>query len=421
MTPRRAFVADHMAVLPYGHNVEALHLFNTELTRRGIAVTTLVGAQLPQGLDGTADFQRVLTYPYNGQTEVLHKYRRFPKEAPPLASKLVKHRDKLLWTTLAKAGHDLMRSRVARNWRAVITRFGIGAGDWIFLPSADHYGLLSLLDALQNIPADQRPAVHGRLIGVMETFSYTPGPARSRLLTAVRDAQRAGINISLSAETPVYQDYLTTVMRQDVGYLTYPCIAPWTPVDWDARPFRLTSPGQGRIDKGYGQLVTLSDALKSRFERGDLVLTTQAMRRDDFYRKPAYEARLAAKIDLEVLPARLPSAEITQLYERAHLLVLPYLRDVYALRGSAVYQEGLAHGRLVVTYDGTGVASMVQRYGNGVCVKDERAMAEAMHALSQRPAAWVHDTTKRARTAYEADFARSFDTVLSAAFEGNKE
>ncbi len=421
MTSRRAFVADHMAVLPYGHNVEALRLFNAELARRGLSVTTLVGAQLPRDVEGTGDFQRVLTYPYNGQTEVLHKYRRFPKEAPPLASKLVKHRDRLLWTGLAKAGWDAMEARVTRNWLSVIAQFKIGAGDWIFLPSADHYGLLSLLGALQTLPAGQRPAVHGRLIGVMETFSYAPGPARSRLLTAVRDAQTAKINVTLSAETPVYQDYLTTVMRQDVGYLTYPCIAPWTPVDWDARPFRLTSPGQGRIDKGYGQLVTLSDALKTRFERGDLVLTTQAMRRDDFYRKEAFEARLAAKIDLEVLPARLPSEEVTRLYERAHVLVLPYLRDVYALRGSAVYQEGLAHGRLVVTYDGTGVASMVQRYGNGVCVKDERAMAEAVYALSQRPAAWVHETTKRARTAYEADFARSFDAVLATAFDGKKD
>lgn len=420
MTTHRAFVADHMAVLPYGHNVEALRLFGAALERRGLDVTTLVCARLPGGIEGTEDFERVLTYPYNGETEALFKYRNFPQDSAPLASKLVKHGTRQLWQGIARTGWDAMGWQVRRDWTRAIARWSIGAGDWIFLPSADHYGLLSLLEVLTGIAPDRRPAVHARMIGVMESVSYAAGAARSRLLRAVRDAQAAGVNVTLSAETPVYQDYLTTVMQQDVGYLTYPCIADWTPVDWEARPFRLTSPGQGRVDKGYRDLVAISDALKPWFDRGALTLTTQAMRRDDFYRKKSYEARLAAKIDMEVLPARLPAPEIARLYRQAHVLVLPYLRPVYALRGSAVYQEGLAHGRLVVTYDGTGVASMVERYGNGICVKDDRALAEAVHHLSLQPAAWVHDTTRRARAAYEADFEKSLDAVLSTALAGQE-
>ena len=415
MNKPRAFIADHMAVLPYGHNTEALRLFGTALAARGLEVTTLVCTHLPRQIAGTENFARVLTYPYNGQTEALFKYRNFPRTAAPLPSKLVKHASRQVWQSLAQAGWDAMAARVRRDWRRAIARWRIGAGDLVFLPSADHYGLLGLLDVLTALPPDRRPAVHARLIGVMETVSYAPGTARTRLLRAVRAVQAAGVNVALSAETPVYRDYLSTVMGQDVGYLTYPCIAAWTPVNWEARPFRLTSPGQGRIDKGYRDLLALSDALKPWFVRGEAVLTTQAMRKDDYYYNAGIEARLAAKIDMEVLPARLDAVQIDQLYRDAHVLVLPYLRTVYALRGSAVYQEGLAHGRPVVTYDGTGIASMVERYGNGICVKDERAMAEALHHLSQRPEAWVHDITRRARAAYSADFDASLDAVLETA------
>ncbi len=420
MTPRRAFVADHMAVLPYGHNVEALRLFEAELRARDIDVTTLVCAALPKGIEGAEDYKRVLTYPYNGHVEAIRKYRDFPKVARNKISKLRRLRDKALWMGLDAAGLDGMGRRVRANWQKVIRQHHIGAADWIFMPSVDHYGLLCLLQVLHDMPADARPAVHGRMIGVMEGYSYTRGAARTRLLAAVRSAQDAGIRVTLSAETPVYQDYLSSVLRQDVGYLTYPCIAPYSTIDWGRRPFQLTSPGQGRADKGYFGLTAISNALKVHFPRGQLMLSTQGMRRDDFYYSRAYESRLATKIDMNVRAARLSSDEINAMYRHAHVLVLPYARDIYALRGSAVYQEGLAHGRLVVTYDGTGVASMVQRYGNGICVKDDRALAEAVHHLSQKPTAWVHGVTRRARDAYEADFAASFDAVLATASAGGK-
>lgn len=417
MTSPRAFVADHMAVLPYGHNVEALRLFEAELRNRGIAVTTLVCRQLPKGIEGAEEFERVLTYPYNGHVEAIRKYRDFPKVASNMTSKVRRWRDMGIYRGTDMVGLDVMGRRVRANWRSVLSRYNIGAADWIFLPSVDHYGLLCLLQVLRALPAARRPTVHGRMIGVMEGFSYARGAGRTRLLTAVRAAQAAGIRITLSAETPVYQDYLTSVLQQNVGYLTYPCIAPYTPADWAARPFRLSSPGQGRPDKGYFGLVAISDALKRHFKRGDLLLSTQAMRRDDFYFSRGYESRLKSKIDLEVLPARLPSDDIERMYREAHVLVLPYAQDIYALRGSAVYQEGLAHGRLVVTYNGTGVASMVARYGNGLTVKDDRALAEAVAALAAKPADWVHETTRRARDAYEADFAASFDAILATAFD----
>lgn len=415
MTSRRAIVADHMAILPYGHNVEALHLYEAELRQRGFDVTTLVCRRLPEGIEGAEGYARVLHYPYNGHVEALRKYRDFPKVATNMASKIRRKQDETLYRGAHMVGLDLMGRAVRADWVRVLHRFNVTADDWIFLPSVDHYGLLCLLQVLHKMPRDRRPAIHGRMIGVMETFSYSGGPARTQLLAAVLAAQKAGINVTLSAETPVYQDYLTSILQQDVGYLTYPCIAPYTAADWTRRPFRLTSPGQGRPDKGYMGLIGISDALKSHFERGQLLLSTQSMRKDDPSFSKAYQARLAVKIDLDLRPARLSSQEIEKMYQEAHVLLLPYAQDIYAMRGSAVYQEGLAHGRLVATYNGTGVASMVQRYGNGVTVKDERAMAEAIHALSQRPAAWVHETTRTARDAYEADFKRSFDAVLATA------
>lgn len=421
MTQKRAIVADHMAVLPYGHNVEALRLYETELQGRGFDVLTLVSKHLPPSVEGADDYARVLAYPYNGHVEAIRKYRDFPKVSGNIPSDSRRKMDAVKYKGASRLGVDLMGRKTRANWQSVLRKYGVTSADWIFFPSADHYGLLSLLEVLLALPKDERPAVHGRMIGVMEGFSYAKGPARTTLLRAVQTARDAGINITISAETPVYQDYLASVMNTDVGYLTYPCIAPYSKVKWAQRPFCLTSPGQGRPDKGYFQLVAIRDELKRHFTRGDLLLSTQSMRRDDRAFSPQYQALLKAKIDLEVRAERLSSDGIGKMYRDAHVLVLPYAQDIYAHRGSAVYQEGLAHGRLVVTFNNTGISSMVKRYGNGMTVKDNRTMAEAIHQLSQKPAAWVHDTTARARKAYEADFTAAFDAVLATGFEKDKD
>ena len=415
MQNKRAIVVDHMAVLPYGHNVEALRLYEAELRGRGMDVVTLVSAHLPKGVEGADDYHRVLTYPYNGHVEAIRKYRDFPKVATNLISNTRRRRDAIKYKGAHIAGLDLMGRAVRGNWEQMLRKLKVTKADWIFFPSVDHYGLLCLLEVLQTLPVDRRPAVHGRMIGVMEGFTYSRDPGRTKLLKAVRAASITGINISLSAETPVYQDYLSAVLQTDIGYLTYPCIAPYSQSDWSRRPFQLTSPGQGRPDKGYFRLIAIRDELKRHFERGTLTLTTQSMRKDDSSFSPRYQALLQAKIDLEIAPERVPSADIAGMYKNAHVLLLPYAQDIYAMRGSAVFQEGLAHGR--PTFNNTGVASMVARYGNGIAVKDDRTMADAIHQLSQKPAAWIHNTTRRARDAYEADFTKSLDAILATAFE----
>lgn len=417
MTQKRAIVVDHMAVLPYGHNVEALRLYETELRQRGMDVLTLVSTNLPKQVEGAEDYHRVLAYPYNGHVEAIRKYRDFPKVAKNYESNLRRRIDAVKFRAPHLVGLDVMGSRIRSNWRSVLRKFKVTSGDWIFFPSVDHYGLLCLIEVLQTLPIERRPAVHGRLIGVMEGYSYSREPARNKLFRAILAAQKAGINITMSAETPIYQDYVSSVLNMDIGYLTYPCIAEYTKVDWKQRPFMLSSPGQGRPDKGYMRLLGIREELRRHFARGELLLSTQSMRKDDRSFSPRHQALLKAKIDLEVRPERLSSSEITQMYQSAHLLILPYAQDIYAFRGSAVYQEGLAHGRLVVTFNNTGVSSMVDRYGNGMTVKDDRTMADAIYAISQKPAKWVHDTTKKARDAYQADFAASFDAVLAAAFE----
>lgn len=417
MTQKRAIVVDHMAVLPYGHNVEALRLYEAELRQRGVEVVTLVSKHLPKAVEGAEDYKRVLAYPYNGHVEAIRKYRDFPKVSKNVESNVRRKVDAVKYKGAHLVGLDLMGRKVRANWLSVLRKFKVTSADWIFFPSVDHYGLLNLLEVLQELPKNKRPAVHGRLIGVMEGYSYSKDPARTKLFRAILAARAAGLNITMSAETPVYQSYVSSVLNIDVGYLTYPCIAPYSKVDWARRPFMLTSPGQGRPDKGYMRLIAIRDELKRHFERGELLLSTQSMRKDDRSFSPRYQALLQAKIDLEVRPERLSSDDITHMYQDAHVLVLPYAQDIYANRGSAVYQEGLAHGRLVVTFNNTGVSSMVNRYGNGMTVKDDRTMADAVYQLSQKPAKWVHETTKKARDAYQADFAASFDAVLATAFD----
>jgi len=308
-------------------------------------------------------------------------------------------------------GIDFVRYRTRRDWKRLWNRFRISAVDSIFFPSADFYGSVSLLDFVGSLPDNRRPKIHFRLIGVSENASYSRRPGRPAFFDAVRRAIADGIRLTLSAETIAYASYIERILGARVTYLPYPLANPPQPVVWGKTKV-VTSPGQGRMDKGFFRLFSIITRLKKREPNSSFRYDVQNMRESDQHYRPRYVSILRNIPHMLLRPARLSQDDIDAVYASADILLLPYDSNTYALRGSAVYQEGLAIGRPVVCSKGLGLTDLVTRYGNGLLAENDDDFAEKIALLASRSKADIEQMVASARDAYERDFNEGLKKVL---------
>lgn len=418
----RLFLVDHMCVLPYGHNLNALVLFKNILSDGFRETFCLATRDLPDYVEEGADIERVLTYPYAGLVERAPKKlagKEKSGDRKPSAGfarrlkSLRRPARRAFYTALNEfANYDIVRRRTRGNWRNILKRYGVGSDDVIFFPSAEYFGCLGLLDVLKKMPPAARPKVHFRMIGVMENANYAMRPGRPEFLSAIREALAAGITLGISAETPAYANYIERLAGTPVAYLPYPLANGQAPIRWQETKV-VASPGQGRGDKGFFRLYSIIERLNTIGANGPFAFDVQNMRKTD----PAFRARYSSLLNqvpgMNLRPARLSQQEIDAVYSGSDILVLPYDPKVYALRGSAVLQEGLAFGRPVVCSDGLGLSEQVERYGCGYLATSDHSFADRINELASLPRQAVIDKMTAARRAYEKDF----ETGLRAVFE----
>ncbi|MEM0898845.1 MAG: glycosyltransferase [Pseudomonadota bacterium] len=294
------------------------------------------------------------------------------------------------------------------NWQQVFERFRITAEDAIFFPSAEHYGFGALMVLMANLPQELRPKVHARLIAVLEGASAKSEFGRAELFKSVALARKTGVDVSFSAETLAYQDYLKNIFREDIYLLQYPIFGRPTVVNWKKRPFKIVTPGQGRADKGFFEILKLANLLKSSHGEGEVEIVLQKMKPTDVYYRQSYVQSLLEHPMISVKPAFVEEDELDWMYRDSHVLFMPYARDVYAQRGSAVFQEGVSRGRCFIASDGTGVSGMIRHYENGILVKDMQNVADAVSRFMGMSQTEAFAMSHHARCTYQDDFNDQF-------------
>lgn len=417
----RLVLVDHMCVLPYGHNLNALVLFQNALKSHFSASFCLASRYLPSYAEQGVRVERVLSYPYGGLAE--RALKKEPNDAGRPSNhggvdyaRLLKliHRNaqRAFYTGFHEAtGYDFMRHRTRRDWRKIFKRYEIGADEVIFFPSADYYGCLSLLDVVRQLPDSRMPRIHFRFIGVMESASYSFEPSRPVFFAEIRKAIRAGAKITLSAETTKYATYVERLLGVPVTYMPYPLANEQEPLNWGQTKI-IASPGQGRQDKGFFQLFAIISRLRRIGSNGPFRFDVQNMRRTDREFRARYESILKNIPNMHLRPERLRQEEIDGVYASSDILLLPYDSEVYALRGSAVYQEGVAFGRPVVCTSLMGVSDLVMRYGNGLLAASDNEFAEKINELASRPKQEIEQMVTGARQAYKRDFEAGLQHIL---------
>lgn len=405
-----------MCVLPFGHNLNALILFQNVLKGSFHSSYCLATRDLPAYAEQGLSVQRVLSYPYAGfvpRAPQKQSGKAAPKSSrrdySALMSKWIR---RTFYSELdALAGYDLMRHRIRRDWRRVLSRFAISGSDVIFFPSADYYGCVSLLDVVQSVPSSQRPKVHIRLIGVTENSRYSGSPARPEFFRTIRKAIGSGIRVTLSAETITYARYVERFLGTRVSYFPYPLANPQQPIHWREEKV-IASPGQGRGDKGFFRLFSILSRVQQFAPHQKFHFDIQNMRESDEEFRARYVSILKNLPNVRLRPARLRQDEIDAVYTESDILLLPYDADTYALRGSAVYQEGVAIGRPVICSVGMGQSDLIVRYGNGLLATSDDEFAHKIIEFSSRSREEVEQLVTRARAAYERDFEAGLQEIL---------
>lgn len=417
MTQRnRVFVVDHMIALPFGHNLHSVNLFSQALAQHFSHVTRLGTNALPTYVEDGAEISRELTYPYNGLNEAkfINRFKK-PGKLAIFGSFAIRLNTRLIHALLLKIfKHDLALNNTQKNWQAIFKKYKITGTDSLFFPSCDYYGVMSLIAHCRTLPEQQRPALHLRFIGHPESISYNGKNTQALLFDSIKTALRDGMKIDISAETPTYCQQLSNQFENDIHLLPYPVGHQYVPPRWNKQQMVLSLPGQGRWDKGFFRFLDIIKLLNQQDVGENFRLVLQNIKKSNRYFNKSYEHQLKKEKNVALKPARLSQQEINQMYIDADILLMPYYQPLYHIRGSAVFQEGLAIGRMVICTKGSAISDLVKRYGNGLVADDDDEFVEKILALSEMPKTDVERITKEALKRYQKDFNLGINKVVAA-------
>ncbi len=402
MIRKRLFIVDHMCVLPYGHNLNAMSLFKKELKREFSEVQCWASKKLSVLAEQSILVIKCLYYPYEGFLPSSKPSRIFGfwgRRLHKLIKVLINR-----WLYF-----DITLYLCKWNYRYLFKKNQISSSDIIFFPSADYYGVISLIEYLSNIESSKRPSLHIRLIGVSENARYSFDSGRPEFFAKLKKYASSEPNISFSAETPKLASYAEKILNQKVQYFPYPLANHSTDIV-KSNKVVISSPGQGRIDKGYFRLLDIIIGI-NLIEPAKFKFIIQPMNSADTSYRKRYQSRLSGVSNIELTEERLSQEEIDKMYLQSSIILLPYDERVYQFRGSAVYQESLSLGRLAVVSESTGVAEMMKKYGNGVIAKSNSDFVDGVLFLSNLNADEVSTITSNAREMYVTDLKKAIENL----------
>lgn len=397
---KRLFLLDHCCVHRYfGHHAPSLLLFKAYFGDFFDEIVTLV----PDSYDETADgFEPLLICPYPRIAFLSSKPGNTPRKG--LAQRLRRSFDKRVARQLGAKG---VETRMAKNTAALDQTYQFSPDDLLFFPNAEPYGVKAFCTYFAGKPPDQRPRLHFRMIGVHDAEAIEGDDPVSVVATSVLQAEQLGLDVQMSGETPRYVKRLQHVLP-NAFLMPYP-FSDWHKAGSKA-PSAIGCLGQGRQDKGYFRIDGIIEKVAQTHPEAEWII--QSMRKSDPRYSADYQKRLERHANVRVEPGYLSDAELDALYAEASVSMLPYHEETYRLRGSAVLQEALAHGQLCIAPAGTGIASALEFFGNGLVARTDDEFAAAVGTLLDMPEKERLDRVRRAQTRYEEVLAQTVPKIL---------
>lgn len=387
----RIFLLDPACVQTVGHNLGALRAFSRRLRQRG-TVRALGCRYLPADVAKEYGIRPYFNWYYPN----IFSRTAFPLEAD---------------RTEANGGEDPFEVLATRDAVRFLDEFQVGASDVVVFPHADIYGVFGLLNALSLRPVGQWPHVRLRMINVMEHAAPSMAAPRDAMLNRIGLAIARGMPIGVSAETSGYASDLAARWDRSVPIAPYPAEAALTPLPRTGL-FVAGHLGTARSDKGFFDLLRVAGAVAKAPEGRNIRFLVQAPDASRALENVDYMAQFHALPRVEFVEGDVAEADWVESFKICHCLLLPYDRQTYSGRGSAIAMEAARLGRPIVTLSGVGFATETAYYGLGAVVRTIEEIAPAIMAMSREPIAEIERRMRHGYTRLMDDAARAYEAWL---------
>ncbi|WP_331314207.1 glycosyltransferase [Methylobacterium mesophilicum] len=289
----------------------------------------------------------------------------------------------------------------------LLDTYELGPSDVIFFPSIDFYSLAGLEACKDRFRQENSPRVLLRFIGVMENSSTAYKKPLNVALMYVRSLIDAGCKVSVSAETPIYADWLAGQLDTYVRVTPYGEVRDPIPIH-AGKEFHVICPGSARFDKGFLRLENIFKLVRIEDPDISIVFSTQILVDQQIASYQTYLSRLYACPGVQLLPSALENEEMDELYKKCDLVLLPYDPEIYKYRGSAVLMEAATVGRPVIATEDVGFVEQIRYYGLGIACADDASMAKQIVEYSAIPKDSRWKKSVQARNRFVDDMRGAF-------------
>lgn len=159
---------------------------------------------------------------------------------------------------------------------------------------------------------------------------------------------------------------------------------------------RVVAPIQTQTNKGVADVLELAERVTDRLQRGEWSLATRLVHP---LSPPSDDRRRAARFIAaggDLIEGSLTDEEYARLLGEAHVIVLPYHRDTFRTRTSAVLLDAIAAGKPSVAVHGTWLGNLVEKHRIGRTYRegDFDGMVRAVERVVGSLAPLTHRVTK---------------------------
>ena len=387
----RLFLIDPVCAQPEGHNLALLRSYNNYLNSSFKWDSTCLVVSKELSKEFASDALRVFSFQYFG---ILSLSTKNHNDQKPGVSNLDKEKLAEL-----ESSHFLKEQKLHFD-------------DYIYFPGGDYYGVYGLLAAVQKMSAKKSPTLIIRFIGVLENI-LGGNKSLFRLLNYITDLQTMGFRVKVTAETPLYADFLSRTLGQPLIPSPHPLFnESITPHSRDNQRV-VVLPGSGRLDKGFDRVFYIAREMSQSSGYENVVFKVQSLPPQNVNEHLDLATRLYALPNVDLLPSYVSTEVMHQLYRDANVILSPYAQDVYAMRGSAVMIEALDFGRLVVSQTETGFSPQLEYYGIGVSCNSNSDYVRGLKNLLDIQPEELDYRANQARYRYKIDVAAAYKELFA--------
>jgi len=341
---KRIFVVDPGCFKESGHNIDLVSRFGKELKKNHeIFVCAPKGKSKFQKLG--FDFLSISNlYPVLYIDEYSNKYLNAIYERFVQLSR----------TIFGLPTHLFYKFIAKSQLQRIIKKNNITNNDLIFFPSSDYY----FANAAAELCKKDKINLSLRFIGVLENaFFRRKRDLRSKFFSVLKKCNSQ--KLALSAETPRYRDYLSSITSKLVEYSGYPIKLDYKNFNVSRKkiftvnnPLILCLPGKSRPDKGSLDVPMLANACFEKFGM-KVIFKLQNFPKGSRHNKKVTEKFTGHFPNIEFMKPELPRDEFEKTIWGSDVILMPYAPDVYYFRGSAIFFESIERGKLVIGRGGS--------------------------------------------------------------------